>query len=106
MQQNYNPNHLLDSVLFFLALKNDAALARALDVAPPVLSKIRHRTLAVGGSFLIRLHEVTGKPVSELQSLMGDRRQKFRLSSAQGRPKPGADHPDLKEDAVELSENT
>jgi hypothetical protein len=71
-----------------LNLKNDAALSRALEVAPPVISKIRHRRLPVGASMLIRMHEVSTMSVRELRDLMGDRRTKYRLSDAQGKPKP------------------
>ena len=83
-----NPNHLLDILIERLNLKNDAALSRALEVAPPVISKIRHRRLPVGASMLIRMHEVSTMSVRELRDLMGDRRTKYRLSDAQGKPKP------------------
>eukprot|EP01030_Chromulinospumella_sphaerica_P007478 gene7478-7311_t len=33
----YNPNRLLDTLIENLRLKNDAALSRALEVAPPVI---------------------------------------------------------------------
>ena len=46
----------------------------------------RHR-LPVGASLLIRMHEVTGMSIRDLRDLMGDRRTKYRLSDAQGRPK-------------------
>ena len=42
---DYDPNNLLDTLIKQLHLKNDAALSRALEVAPPVISKIRHRRL-------------------------------------------------------------
>lgn len=87
MSETYDPNHLLDILIGKLQLKNDAALARALEVAPPVISKIRHHRLPVGASMLIRMHEVTGMSVRDLRDLMGDRRKKYRLSDAQGRPK-------------------
>jgi hypothetical protein len=87
-QETYNPNHLLDTLREKMKLKNDAALSRALEVAPPVISKIRHRTLPVGASLLIRMHEVTQMSIRELRDLMGDRRTKYRLSDAQGKPKP------------------
>ncbi|MES2536134.1 MAG: hypothetical protein V4632_09710 [Pseudomonadota bacterium] len=86
----YNPNHLLDTLIEKLHLKNDAALCRALEVAPPVISKIRHRRLPVGASMLIRMHEVSTMSVRELRDLMGDRRTKYRLSYAQGKPKQQA----------------
>lgn len=90
LQPGYDPNHLLDVMLEKLKLKNDAALSRALEVAPPVISKIRHRRLPVGASMLIRLHEVSDLSVAELRELLGDRRQKYRLSAVQGKPKQGS----------------
>ena len=89
-QESYNPNHLLDVLIERLNLKNDAALCRALEVAPPVISKIRHRSLPVGASMLIRMHEVSQMSVRELRDLMGDRRTKYRLSNVQGKPKQAA----------------
>ena len=83
----YEPNSLLDSLKSILGLKNDAALSRALEVAPPMISKIRHRRLPISGALLIRIHEVSDLSVSDLQLMMGDRRAKHRLSPAQGKPK-------------------
>lgn len=84
----YDPNHLLDTLIKRMTLKNDAALSRALEVAPPVISKIRHNRLPVGASLLIRMHEVSGLSIKELRELMGDRRAKFRISDKQFKPKP------------------
>lgn len=86
-QESYDPNRLLDTLLEKMNLKNDAALSRALEVAPPVISKIRHRRLPVGASLLIRMHEVSNMSIRDLRDLMGDRRTKYRLSDAQGKPK-------------------
>jgi hypothetical protein len=86
-QVNYDPNNLLDALIEKLNLKNDAALSRALEVAPPVISKIRHRRLPVGASLLIRMHEVSDLSIKELRNLMGDRRDKFRISDKQFKPK-------------------
>jgi plasmid maintenance system antidote protein VapI len=85
----YNPDNLLNALIERLELKKDAALARLLEIAPPLLSKIRHRRLPVGAALLIRMHEVSGLPVRELRNLMGDRRQKYRISLVQGKPKEG-----------------
>ena len=87
-EQAYNPNQLLDMIHQKMQLKNDAALSRLLEVQPPVISKIRHRRLPVGASMLIRMHEVSDLSVAELRDLLGDRRQKYRLSAVQGKPKP------------------
>jgi len=86
-QDTYDPSHLLDTLRERMQLKNDAALSRLLEVAPPVISKIRHRALPVGASLLIRMHEVTQMSIRELRALMGDRRKNYRFSYAQGKPK-------------------
>ena len=69
-QLDYDPNNLLDALIEKLSLKNDAALSRALEVAPPVISKIRHRRLPVGASLLIRMHEVSEMNIREMRALM------------------------------------
>lgn len=84
--RQYDPDNLLTSIIKKLHLKNDAALSRALEVAPPMISKIRHRRLPVGASMLIRMHEVTNLSIEDLRSMMGDRRRKFRISDKQFKP--------------------
>lgn len=66
----YDPNRVLDAIIEKLHLKNDAALSRALEVAPPVISKIRHRTLPIGATILLRMHEVSDFSIRELRALM------------------------------------
>lgn len=83
----YDPNHLLDTLLRKMQLRNDAALAKILDVGPPLISKIRHGRLPVGASLLIRMHEVTGFSLRQLRDIMGDRRGRYRVSDADGRIK-------------------
>ena len=78
--EEFSPNVLLDSLIKQLQLKNDARLAGVLEVAPPVISKIRHGRLPVGASMLIRMHEVSGLSIKDLRGLMGDRRASFRMS--------------------------
>ena len=90
-EPSYDPNHLLDHLISILHLKNDAALSRALEVAAPVISKIRHRRLPVGASMLIRMHEISDMSIGELRLLMGDRREKFRISPEQFKPKEVAE---------------
>jgi hypothetical protein len=79
-QNEYNPNRLLDSLIERFHLKNDAALSRALEVTPPVISKIRHNKLPIGASLLIRMHEFSEMSIAELRNLMGDRRGQYRIS--------------------------
>jgi len=78
-QKTYDPNNLIDVVTARLALKNDAAVARALKVETPIIEKVRSNKLPLGGYLLMRLREVTGMSVTDLQDLMGDRRRKFRM---------------------------
>ncbi|WP_147330513.1 MULTISPECIES: helix-turn-helix domain-containing protein [unclassified Duganella] len=71
---NYDPNRLLNAVLAKLNLKNDAALARMLGVAPPVLSKVRHRRLPVAASLILQIHDATRFSINEIRGLMGEAR--------------------------------
>ncbi len=65
---NFTPNGLLDTLRDMLCLKNDAALANALNVCPPVLSKIRHGTLKFGPSLILRAHLTSGMEVRAIMA--------------------------------------
>lgn len=65
-----NNNAILNHILAVAKLKNDAALARLLDVAPPVISKIRAQKLPFGPTLIIKAHEMTGMPVAEIKSVL------------------------------------
>lgn len=82
LEFNYEPENLLDAIIKHLGIRNDAALSRRLEVAPPVISKIRHRMLPIGATLLIRIHEETGWTIKEIRSKMGDNREKFRMPDA------------------------
>jgi hypothetical protein len=62
---------LLDKLIQVMTLKNDASLARVLEVAPPVISKIRHGSLDIGGTILIRAHEESGISIASMKALIG-----------------------------------
>lgn len=64
-------NDVLDWAITNNGLKNDAALARALEVAPPVLSKVRHGRLSIGSTLIVRLHEVTDVSVRDIKHKLG-----------------------------------
>lgn len=66
-----NNNAFLDLLLNTMTLKNDAALSRVLEVAPPVISKIRHGHLPVGASMLISAHEESGLSIREMKTVLG-----------------------------------
>ncbi|AMP15521.1 hypothetical protein [Collimonas pratensis] len=63
--------HMLDVVIEQQSLKNDAALARVLQVAPPIISKARNEVQPLGSSLLVKLHELTGKSTIEIKKLAG-----------------------------------
>lgn len=66
-----DPNGLLNKVIALMGLKNDAALARAFDLAPPVVSKIRHHRLPVGNSIILKCHEIAGMTLPEIRRYVG-----------------------------------
>lgn len=66
---SFVPNKLLDTLIEKMKLKNDAELCRVLEVQPPIVSKIRHRKLAVGATILLRMHEKSELPIKELKEL-------------------------------------
>jgi hypothetical protein len=74
---------LLDALIKHLSLKNDAALSRALELAAPLISKLRNDGLPVSAFVLIRMHEVSGLSIAELRGLMGDHRRKFGVSDSE-----------------------
>lgn len=63
-----NEKTLLDLVSRRLGCRNDAALARRLELAPPVISKIRNARLPIGPTLLLRLHDETGMGIREIKS--------------------------------------
>jgi hypothetical protein len=78
----YDPNRVLDAIINKLRLKNDAQLSRVLEVAPPVISKIRHNTLPIGATILLRMHEVSDFSIRELRALMVSQDAEASLGAA------------------------
>lgn len=69
--ENETPGgRLFDHLLSKFDLKNDAALARRLSFAPPVISKVRHGTLEVSPNTILVIHETLGVPVKEIRQVM------------------------------------
>lgn len=67
----HNTNRLLDHLISHFQLKNDAALARAIDVSAPVISKLRHGTLKLGATAILAIHEAFDMPIREIKALAG-----------------------------------
>lgn len=63
------PHALIDHLLRENKLRNDAALSRALEVAPPVISKIRNNRLPVGAALRLRIMRKLGTPLAKLDEL-------------------------------------
>ncbi len=66
-------NTALDHIIAVLRLKNDAALCRALQVSPPIISKIRNDRVGFGPSMIIRVHEATGLSIRAIKELLGEK---------------------------------
>lgn len=67
----YDPEALLDLVIDRKGIKNDAALARALAVGPPVLSKIRHKHLRISNDILVRLYDIAHLDLDYMRRIAG-----------------------------------
>lgn len=68
---SYTPGKLLDAVIKKLQLRNDAGLCRALEMETTTISKMRNGKVPIGSVILIRMHEVTDLPISELKAFAG-----------------------------------
>ncbi len=73
----YHPEKLLDGLIARLGVRSSSALARLVGLSPSVISKVRHRKLAVSGEILLAFHEATDIPIRELRRMMGDTRKYY-----------------------------
>jgi hypothetical protein len=76
---DYTPGFLFDTLRANMDLRSDHALARALEVYPSMISKVRNCQVRFPSALLLRIHEVTGTGIRDLRSLIGDRRSKHRI---------------------------
>ncbi len=67
----YTPNRILDALLDHWQLRNDAALSRRLGVAPPVISKFRHKRLPIGAAHLLHIMDATDWSLEQVRELAG-----------------------------------
>ena len=61
--------HLIDYLLREYNIHSDAALARALGIFPPTISKIRHGRVTLTPAFMIRVHETFDMPIKEIKRI-------------------------------------
>jgi hypothetical protein len=80
-RDDYTPNHLLDTLMQKMGVRSDAALARALEVPPSTISKIRHKLVGINSVLLLAAHEKTEISIRELRALMGDTHSRYWLGN-------------------------
>ncbi|MGI9136142.1 MAG: hypothetical protein ACR2JS_03660 [Candidatus Nanopelagicales bacterium] len=65
------PQHdLLDILKDELQLKNDAALAKELEVPPPVLSKIRHGKTPITPMLILKIYDASGWSIEKIRGYL------------------------------------
>jgi hypothetical protein len=80
VNDEYDPELFLNSLLDRMHLTQDAQLAKRLRMDKRLLSKIRERRLQISGSMLMHMQEATGITISELRRILGDRRSTSRMA--------------------------
>ena len=60
---------LIAGLVALHGLKNDAALAHKLEVAPPVISKVRNGHLPIGDSLLIKIQRTFNMTLPQVDAL-------------------------------------
>lgn len=68
----YDPGAFLNGLIAHMGLKNDAALAAALGLQPPQVSKVRNYKLPITPMILLRAHDASGLPIARLRAMLGD----------------------------------
>ncbi len=61
---------LFDAILHQNDFKNDAALAAALDIDPPNLSRLRHGHRPVSDGMVLKIHDVTGWAIRDIKGAL------------------------------------
>lgn len=68
----YDPpfHKLIDFLIKEYDLKSDAALAKALGISQPTISKLRHRTSGFSAHLILVVHKKTGMAVEDIESML------------------------------------
>ena len=61
--------HLLDYLRREYDLPSDAALAEAMEVSPPVISKMRNGYIGLTASIMLRIHDTFDIPIAEIKRI-------------------------------------
>ena len=68
----YLAHPLLDFLKKEYKLKNDAALAVALGIKPPTVSKIRANRQVMSAEMKIIIHKKTGMSIADIEEFLGE----------------------------------
>lgn len=66
-----NPHPLFDLLIKEYSLKNDAALAKALDFTPMAISKIRSGFMQLSPRSMILIYKKTGMSIEDIEEVSG-----------------------------------
>lgn len=61
---------VLDTIISEFNLKNDAALAKFLEISPPAVSKIRSGYNKLGGDGILNVYDKTGWSIETIRKLL------------------------------------
>lgn len=61
---------LLDHLKENFGMKNDADIARTLNIAPPIVSRIRNGKSNVSAEIILRIHEAFEMPIKDIKALL------------------------------------
>jgi plasmid maintenance system antidote protein VapI len=64
------PHDLFDFLMRESDLESDAALARALGVPPPTISKIRNGKSNLSAEIILKIHRLTGLSVNTIDRML------------------------------------
>ena len=68
----YLAHPLLDFLKKEYKLKNDAALAKALGIKPPTVSKLRANRQNISAEMKIIIHKKTGMSIADIEEFLGE----------------------------------
>jgi len=63
-------NDVFNLIKIVYDIKNDAALSRALEMRACNISKLRAKKTAFGPEMILRVHDKTGWPISQIKALV------------------------------------
>lgn len=66
-------NTVLNHIKRRYKLKTDRALADALDISPPNISKLRKGSTPFGPEWIMRVHDATGLSIRDIKSMLKER---------------------------------